>query len=49
MDQRASIDGCLNCEGVPADGFSQIYVGDTEIRFEYVVASQISHEHKDLE
>ena len=20
MDQRASIDGCLNCEGVPTDG-----------------------------
>ena len=49
MDQRASIDGCLNCDGVPIDGFSQLYVGDIEIRFENVVASQISHNHKDEE
>ena len=47
MDQRASTDGCLNCEGVPTDGCSQLYVGDTEIRFENVSARQISHEHKD--
>ena len=47
MDQRASTDGCLNYEGVPNDGCSQIYVGDIEIRFEKVVAIQISHEHKD--
>ena len=37
MDQRASIDGCLNCEGVPADGCSQLYVGDIEIKFENFV------------
>ena len=28
MDQRAYIDGCLNYEGVPTDGFSHLYVGD---------------------
>ena len=33
-NQRASIDGSLNCEGVPTDGCSQLYVGDIEIRFE---------------
>ena len=46
MDQRASTDGCLNCEGVPTDGCSQLYVGDMEIIFENVFASQIYHEHK---
>ena len=46
MDQRASIDGCLNYEGVPNDECSQLYVGDIEIRFENVSAIQISHEHK---
>ena len=33
MKQRESIDGCLNYEGVPTDGFSQLYVGDIEMRF----------------
>ena len=47
MDQRASTDGCLNCEGVPTDGCSQIYVGDIEIIFESVAARQSSHEHED--
>ena len=47
MDQRESTDGFLNCEGVPTGGFSQLYVGDIEIIFQNVVASQISHEHKD--
>ena len=46
MDQRASTDGCLNREGIHIDGCSQLYVGDIEIRFENVVASQISHQHK---
>ena len=43
----ASTDGCLNCEGVPTDGCSQLYVGDIEIRFENIVGSQSSHEHED--
>ena len=46
MDQRASTNGCLNYEGVPIDGCSQIYVGDIEIRSENVVAIQIYHENK---
>ena len=49
MDQRASTDGCLNCEEVPTDGFSQLYVGDIEIRFKNFAQRQISHEHKDEE
>ena len=50
MDQRESTDGCLNYEGVPPDGCSQIYVGDIEIIFQNVVASQnfIKHENEDL-
>ena len=36
----------MNYERVPIDGCSQIYVGDKDIRFENVAASQISHEHK---
>ena len=50
MDQRASIDGCLNYEGVPTDGWSQIYVGGIDIRFQNVYASQnsIKHENEDL-
>ena len=36
MDQRASTDGCLNYEGVPTDGCSQLYIGDIEIRFQNV-------------
>ena len=46
MKQSTSTDGCLNCEGVPTDGCSQLYVSDIEIKFENFVASQISHEHK---
>ena len=46
MDQRASTDGCLNYEGVPTDGFSHLYVGDIEINFESVAASQTSIEPK---
>ena len=42
MKQRASIDGCLNYEGVPTDGFSQIYVGDIEIRFQNVSLGKFS-------
>ena len=37
----------MNCEGVPTDECSQLYVGDIEIRFENVVARQSSHEHED--
>ena len=50
MDQRASTDGCLNYEGVPTDGCSQLYVGDIEIRFENVSSIQSSHknEYEDL-
>ena len=43
MDQRASTDGCLNCEGVPTDGCSQLYVGDIEIRLENFDAIKSSH------
>ena len=46
MDQRESIDGCLNYKGVPDDGFSQLYVGDIEIRYENDTTIQISHENK---
>ena len=46
MEQRASTDGCLNYEKVPTNGCSQLYVGDIEIRFENVVARQISHKNK---
>ena len=46
MDQRASIEWCLNCEGVPTGGCSQLYVGDIEIIFENVSAIQISHENQ---
>ena len=50
MDQRASTDGCLNYEGVPNNGCSQIYVGDIDIRFQNVSASQnsIKHENENL-
>ena len=40
MKQRASTGGCLNYEGVPTYGCSQFYVGDIEIRFQNVSASQ---------
>ena len=46
-NQRASTNGSLNCEGVPTDECSQLYVGDIEMRFENVGASQSYHEHKD--
>ena len=46
MDQRASTNGCLNYEGVPNDGCSQLYVVDIEIRSENIAAIQISHESK---
>ena len=45
MDQRESTDGCLNY-GVPNDGFSNIYVGDIEIRSEMFYARKISRDHK---
>ena len=50
MKQRASTDGCLNNEGVPIDGCSQLYVGDIEIRFQNVAIIKISskHENEDL-
>ena len=47
MDQRESTDGCLNFEGVPIDGCSQLYVSDIEIRFENDAAIQSSHKHQD--
>ena len=43
----ASTNGCLNCEGVPTDGCSQLYVGDIEIRFQNVATCQISNNHED--
>ena len=46
MKQRASTDGCLNYEGVPTDGCSQLYVCDIEIIFESVYAIQSSHNHE---
>ena len=45
MKQRASTGGCLNYEGVPIDGFSQLYVGDIYIIFENVSSLQSSHKH----
>ena len=42
-----SIDGCLNYEGIPTDGCSQLYVGDIEIRFESISVIQSSHKHED--
>ena len=46
MDQRASIDGWLNCERVPTDGCSQLYVGDIQIIFKNVYARQSYHGHE---
>ena len=46
MKQRTSTDGCLNYEGVPTNGCSQLYVGDIEIIFQNVVASQIFSKHE---
>ena len=42
-NQRESIDGSLNYEGIPTDGCSQLYVGDMDIKFENVAAIQNSH------
>ena len=42
----ASTDVCLNHEGVPNDGCSHLYVGDIEINFESVSASQNSIKHE---
>ena len=47
MDQKESTDGCLNCEEVPNDGCTQIYVGDIEIKLENIASIQISHKHED--
>ena len=33
MKQRASTNGCLNYDGVHADGCSHLYVGDIDINF----------------
>ena len=33
-NQKESIDGSLNCEGLPTDGCSKLYVGDIYIMFE---------------
>ena len=46
LKQRASTDGCLNYEGVPTEGCSQLYVGDIDIKFQNVAASQISSKHE---
>ena len=43
---RASTDGCLNYEGVPIDGCSQLYGGDIETIFQNVVGIQISSKHE---
>ena len=40
-NQRESIDGSLNYEGVLTNGCSQLYVGDIDIIFEIVSASQV--------
>ena len=45
MKQRASTNGCLNYEGVPTDGCSQLYVGDIEIMFEKFVERKSYHKH----
>ena len=46
IKQRESNDGCLNYEAVPTNGFSHLYVGDIEITFESVAASQTSIKHE---
>ena len=46
MDQRASIDGWLNYEGVPTYGCSKLYVGDIEIIFESVSARKSYHKNE---
>ena len=46
-NQRESIDGSLNYEGVPTNGWSQLYVGDIDIRFESVSTSPSFHKHED--
>ena len=46
MKQREYNDGCLNYEGLPTNGCSHLYVGDIEITFESVAASQTSIKHE---
>ena len=46
MKQRASTHGCLKYEGVSIDRYSKLYVGDIEIRFKNVAASQNSIKHE---
>ena len=50
MDQRESTDGCLNYEGLPTIGCSELYVGDIDIIFENFAAIQnsIKQENEDL-
>ena len=50
MDQRAYTDGCLNYEGVPTGGCSNLCVGEIEITFEIVYArkTSIKHENEEL-
>ena len=47
INQSEYTNGCLNFEGVPIDGYSQLYVGDIDIIFENFVAIQSSHKHED--
>ena len=46
MKQRAFTDGCLNYEGVPTNGCSQLYVGDIDIRLENVSVIKIYHNNE---
>ena len=46
MKQRASTDGCLNYEGVPTSGCSQLYVGDIEINLKVFLQSKLSKNMK---
>ena len=46
MKQIPSTHGCSNYEGVPTDGFSQLYAGDIEIIFQNFIASQIYSKHE---
>ena len=40
MSQRTSTNGCLNCEGVPIDGCSQLYVGDIVSYLEMILQAK---------
>ena len=46
-NKKEHIDGSLNYEGVPTNGFQQIYVSDIYIIFENVSARQSYHECED--